>query len=176
MGNFNWIDIEPVVVRTSTPFHGAPAVIPGKIQAEDFDQGGQNVAYYTEATFNQGGQYRPAERIGIEATTDVDGGFDVGFTSTSQWMAYTVNVTAASAYTLHVRVASLPPGGTFHFALDGRNVSGPISLPFTGGFQAWQTVDVSNVRLPQGIHILQLVMDGPGFFGSIGNFNWFSFD
>jgi len=26
------------------------------------------------------------------------------------------------------------------------------------------------------VHVLQLVMDTPGFFGGVGNFNWFSFD
>lgn len=176
IGNFNWVDVEPVDVAAALPFHGAPSAIPGKIQAEDFDNGGQNVGYYDEATKNQGGQYRPTERIGIETTTDVGGGFDVGFTSQGEWLNYTVNVAASGWYTLHVRVASQPSGGTFHFALDGRDVSGVLSLPATGGFQTWTTMDVPNVRLEAGVHILQLVMDGPGSSGSVGNFNWFSFD
>jgi len=176
MGNFNWIDVEPVMAGASTPFLGTPAAIPGKIEAENFDNGGQNVAYYNEATTNQGGKYRTAERIGIETTSDVDGGFDVGFTSTSEWLNYTVNVAAPGTYTLHVRVASQPSGGTFHFALNGRDISGPIALPTTGGFQNWQTIDVPDVHLPGGVQVLQLIMDGPGSSGSVGNFNWFSFD
>ena len=176
LGNFNWVDVEPVIIGQSTPFHGTPSDIPGKIQAEDFDNGGQGVAYYDESTFNQGGQYRPSERVGIEATSDVGGGFDVGYTAPGEWLGYTVNVTTAGTYTLHVRIASQPPGGTFHFAVDGHNFSGPITLFTTGDWQIWQTIDVPGVNLPAGVHVLQLVMDTPGFFGGVGNFNWFSFD
>ena len=176
VGNFNWVDVEPVIIGQSTPFHGTPTVIPGKIEAEDFDNGGQGVAYYDESTFNQGGQYRISERVGIEGTSDVGGGFDVGFTSPGEWLGYTVNVTTAGTYTLHVRIASQPPGGTFHFAVDGHNFSGPITLFTTGDWQIWQTINVPGVNLPAGVHVLQLVMDTPGFFGGVGNFNWFSFD
>jgi glucosylceramidase len=175
MGNFNWLSVDPAGPGLSTPFHDSPAAIPGTIQAEDFDNGGQNVAYYDQAPNNQGGQYRPSERIGIESTTDLGGGFDVGWTSNGEWLNYTVSITEGT-YTLHVRVASLPPGGTFHLALDGHDISGDLTLPSTGGWQNWETIDVPGVHLPGGVHVLQLVMDGPGYWGAIGNFNWISFD
>jgi len=47
----------------SSPFAGVATVIPGWVQAEDFDSGGQSVAYYDNSPGNAGGVYR---------STDVD--------------------------------------------------------------------------------------------------------
>jgi len=52
------------------------------------------------------GQYRISERVGIEGTSDVGGGFDVGFTITRRVVGLPVSVTTAGTYTLHVRIAS----------------------------------------------------------------------
>jgi Carbohydrate binding module (family 6) len=82
----------------------------------------------------------------------------------------------AGTYTLHVCVASDVGGGVFHLTVDGQHVTPAISVPQTNGWQTWQTLDVPNVRLPQGAHTLQLIMDTCGFFNAVGNFNWFSID
>jgi hypothetical protein len=168
-----WLEVAPAPV--STPFQGAPGAIPGRIEAENFDEGGMNVAYYDETTANQGGAYR-TEAVDIEASSDVGGGFDVGFVGEGEWLNYTVNVARSGLYTLKVRVASLPPGGAFYFAVDGRRVTRLITLPHTDGWQNWQTVTVPGVRLPAGAHVLQLIMNSRGYFGAVGNFNWFSFE
>ena len=173
MGNFNWLEVAPAPV--STPFQGAAGAIPGRIEAENFDEGGMNVAYYDETTANQGGAYR-TEAVDIEASSDVGGGFNVGFVGEGEWLNYTVNVARSGLYTLKVRVASLPPGGAFYFAVDGRRVTRLITLPHTDGWQNWQTVTVPGVRLPAGAHVLQLIMNSRGYFGAVGNFNWFSFE
>jgi hypothetical protein len=89
---------------------------------------------------------------------------------------YTVKIARAGTYTLHVRVATQVAGGVFHLAVDGRNVSGPISVPETEGWQTWQTLDVPGVALPGGIHTLQMVMDTGGYYNTVSNFNWFSLD
>jgi hypothetical protein len=49
-------------------------------------------------------------------------------------------------------------------------------VPETGGYQNWQTLEIPDVRLPEGVHTLQLVMDSGGFFNAVGNFNWFSLE
>lgn len=67
-------------------------------------------------------------------------------------------------------------GGVFHLAVDGRRVTGPISVPQTNGYQTWQTLDVPGVELPSGRQTLQLVMDAGGFYNTVGNFNWFALD
>ncbi len=175
MGNFNWFAVQPFV--PSTPFGGTPSAIPGQIEVENFDAGGKSVGYWNGATYNSGGaNARPGETVAIENCSDTGGGYDVGNTNPGDWLNYSVNISTARAYTLHVRVAKAVGGGVFHLAVDGRAVTGPISLPETTGWQTWQTLDVPGVQLPQGPHTLQLVMDSGGFYNTVGNFNWFALD
>jgi glucosylceramidase len=175
MGNFNWFDVQPFTA--STAFPAGPATIPGLIQMENFDSGGKALAYWNSNSQNNGGaNYRPGETVYIEACSDTGGGYDVGSTNPADWLNYTVNIERAGAYTLNVRVATQVAGGVFHLGLDGRDISGPISVPQTNGWQTWQTLSVHGIRLPAGPHTLQMVMDTGGYYNTIGNFNWFSLE
>jgi hypothetical protein len=142
---------------------------------ENFDTGGKNAAYFNSSTADAS-VYRTSDTVGVEVTEDTGGGYDVGNTNPGDWLNYTVNIAAAQTYTLHVRVASGVPGGSFHLACDGRKVTPSISVPLTNGWKTFQTIDVPGVELPAGVHVLQLVMDNPGVYSAIANFNWFSFD
>ena len=53
--------------------------MPGTIQAEDFDAGGEGLAYEDVEPANLGGQYR-AEGADVDTCTDSGGGYDVGHT------------------------------------------------------------------------------------------------
>ena len=175
MGNFNWFDVQPFTA--STAFPAGPATIPGLIQMENFDSGGKALAYWNSNSQNNGGaNYRPGETVYIEACSDTGGGYDVGSTNPGDWLNYTVNIERAGAYTLNMRVATQVAGGVFHLGLDGQDISGPISVPQTNGWQTWQTLTVPGIRLPAGPHTLQMVMDTGGYYNTIGNFNWFSLE
>ncbi|MFN6943946.1 MAG: Ig-like domain-containing protein [Cytophagaceae bacterium] len=144
------------------PYGGNPWPIPGKIEAEDYDIGGQNLAYFDVVESNQGGAYRN-DFVDIEATTDVGGGYNVGWIATGEWLEYTVNVNSAGRYKLDVRVASINTGRTFHILMDGENISGTLVVPNTGGWQNWQTITVNDVNLSAGQKIMRIVMGGDGF-------------
>lgn len=173
MGNFNWFAVQAPTPSTGYP--SGPSAIPGTIEMENFDGGGKGVAYWNGNSQNNGGaNYRPGETVYIEACSDNGGGYDVGSTNPGDWLNYTVNIANPGVYTLHVRVATQVAGGVFHLAVDGRDVSGPIGVPQTNGWQTWQTLDVPGIRLPGGVHTLQMVMDTGGYYNTIGNFNWFA--
>src|SRR4030095_2993943 len=53
---------------TSSPFGGVARAIPGWIQTEDFDTGGQNVGYYDSTAGNSGGAYRSTD-VDIQPTS-----------------------------------------------------------------------------------------------------------
>src|SRR5207237_10706793 len=80
-------------------YGGMPAAVPGQIEAENFDNGGQGVAYSDTTAGNYGGQYRNTD-VDIETTTDTGGGYDVGWIAAGEWLNYTVNVASAGTYTL----------------------------------------------------------------------------
>lgn len=160
-----------VAATAGSAYGGTPWPLPGTIQAENFDNGGQNVGYYNAANTNQGGQYRSAEGVGIEASSDSGTGYDVGWTTAGEWLNYTVNVAAAGSYTLQVRVASLGQGGNFHVNVDGAAATSQLTIPDTQGWQNWQTLS-SSISLTAGQHVIQLYMDSAGSSGAVGNFNW----
>ena len=154
------------------PYGGTPWTLPGTVQAENFDTGGDNIGYFTSDNTNHGGQYRTTEGVSIEATTDSGGGYDIGWTTAGEWLKYTVNVTTAGSYTMQVRVANNGQGGTFHFNVDGASATAELTVPNTGGWQTWQTLS-TGITLSAGKHVIQLAMDSVGSAGTVGNFNWF---
>jgi glucosylceramidase len=170
-GNLNWFAVRPAF--GSTPFSGAPIALPGLIQAENFDAGGPGLAYNDLDPGNNGHAYRN-DSVHIEATTDDGGGYDVGWTGEGEWLNYSVSVAATGRYTVLARVASMAPGGSFHLSLDGVPITKSVTVPGTDGWQNWQTIEIPDVPFSAGQHVLQLVMDGAGYWGTPGNFNWIS--
>src|SRR5205085_7106904 len=107
-------------------------------------------------------------------STDVDiqgsslGGYNVGWVDPGEWLAYTVDVAQSGTYTASFTVASPTQGGGFHLEMNGANVSGPLAVPNTGGWQSWQTVSAP-VSLQAGQQTARLVFDSLGN-NALGNF------
>jgi probable HAF family extracellular repeat protein len=152
-----------------TPFGGAPHAIPGTVQAENFDEGGERIAFHDTTAGNSGGRYR-STAVDIEATTDVDGGFNVGWMTASEWLSYTVSVPHSGTYTLTARVASNGDGGRFHVEFAGVNATGPMVIPNTGGWQRWTDVSTS-VSLNAGVQQMRFVADSNSSANVFGNLN-----
>jgi hypothetical protein len=145
------------------PFGGTPAAIPGVVQAENYDLGGQGVGYSVSSVNGTGNGYR-ADGVDLESTSDTGGGLNVGWTSGGQWFKYTVSVASAGTYSVALRVAA-PSAvtGALHLAdTSGTNLSGAVSIPASGGWQTWTTVN-TQVTLPAGQQVLTLVQDNGGW-------------
>jgi len=160
--------------RTNTPsgqspYGGTPWAIPGTIQAENYDLGGEGVAYHDNDSANNGGQYRTSEGVDIETTTDTGGGYNVGWTRTGEWIEYTVNVQTTGTYTLTERVASGASTGQFRIEFDGVDVTGTVTCPNTGGWQNWTSIS-QTVNLTAGQHVMRIY-----FLGDETNINYFTF-
>jgi beta-glucosidase len=161
-----------VYSQSQQPFGGVAYNLPGRIEAENYDTGGESVAYYNTTVGNPGGVYR-SDDVGIETTTDAGGGYDVGYINGGEWLEYTVNVPDPEAiYSISVRVASPSGGGQLRVRLDG-TVLDTIQIPSTGGWQNWQTVTLPNVPLAGGTGSkpLRLEVLNSGF-----NINWIELD
>jgi uncharacterized repeat protein (TIGR01451 family) len=157
---------------SSWPYGDVAHAIPGKIEAEDFDGGGQNVAYYDTGGGNDGGAYRNTD-VDIERTTDTNGGFNVGWMASSEWLQYTVNVANAGTYRLDLRVAANGPGGRVHVTFNGADKTGAMNIPNTGGWQNWVTISAP-VTLAAGIQRMRVMVDAAGATGVVGNLNHIS--
>jgi len=144
------------------PYRMTPAAVPGTVEAEDFDLGGQGVAYHDANAANNGGAYRPGEGVDLEHTQDAGSGFNVGWTVPGEWLEYMVDVEPGN-YDLEVRVASAVDGGTLHVELDGTDVTGPVTFGGTGGWQNWTTIRHDDLTLGAGVQTLRLVIDAGEF-------------
>jgi uncharacterized delta-60 repeat protein len=159
----------------SSPFSGQPVSVPaGTIEAENFDNGGEGVAYHDSTPQNIGGAYRNGS-VDVLALAGASNGFAVGYTDTGEWLKYSINVSAAGTYVLQSRVASYLPGGAFHVEVDGTNRTGTINVPDTGGWSNWHTLASQPFVLSSGKHVMRLVEDRTGILGAVANFDTFRF-
>jgi chitodextrinase len=151
-----------------TPYLDGPHALPGRVQAQHYDDGGQGVAYSDSTTANQGGAARTDEAVDLEPVDDATGGeYNVGWTTAGEWLEYTVSVAEAGTYDLHLRTASIG-GGTLTVQSDGTDVTDTVTIPDTGGWQSWTTVTVEDVSLSVGEQVLRVSVGDGGW-----NLNWF---
>ncbi len=147
-------------------------VIPGTINAVDYDLGNQGVTYSDSDVMattgapgggNNGTKYRN-DGVDIEASTDPEGfDFNVGWTQTLEWLTYTVHVEATGRYDVEIRVASAVGGGAFRLLLDDERLGPDLEVTNTGGWQNWVSVWLRDVPLPAGQHVLKLLVRREGF-------------
>ena len=105
--------------------------------------------------------------IQTESTTDVGGGQNVGYIDTGDWLSYSVDVPAAGSYKVSYRIASATSSGILQLEqAGGAPVFGSLNVPYTGGWQSWNTIS-HNVNLAAGKQNIALVAKAGGF-----NINW----
>ena len=165
------VTVHVVAATAPTPFGGTPASIPGIIESENFDDGGEGIAYHDSTAGNTGGRYRQTD-VDIETSSDVGGGYSLGYVTAGEWLMYSITVNASGSYTLQARLASPTGSATFHVEIDGVNVTGPLNVPNTGGWQNWQTISRAGIPLSAGPHLMRVVTDTGGPTGYFGNMNY----
>lgn len=154
---YSIFELEVYGTALPKPYTGTAISIPGTVQAENYDLGGEGVAYHDLTPTNIHGQYR-TDGVDMETCTDAGGGFNIGGSQMGEWTLYSIHVTSSGLYDISVRVAATAAGKTMSIEMDGVNVSGNISVPNTGGWQVWQTVTIKNVQLSSGIKLMKVIM------------------
>jgi hypothetical protein len=141
--------------------------LPGRIQAEDFDNGGEGVSYHDTDAENRFGAYRPDSGVDIQETKDSSGRYNVGAIEDGEWLEYTVRLPAGT-YDISARVAAKASGEQLQFHLDG-TVLGTLDVPVTDGWQNWVTATLFGVTVESdGQYTLRVES-----IGGDCNLNWF---
>jgi phosphoribosylaminoimidazole (AIR) synthetase len=159
--------IEPPVTQTAYPY-GIPH-LPGIVEAENFDKGGEGVAYHDNTENNtQGGAYRlsPEDQgVDIQAGGNYSNGFIVADIEAGEWLSYTINAPTTGKYGFAFWVMN-DTGVTFDVLIDGNSI-GQAAVPNT----SWDLIQISGPAavLSAGIHIVTFNFNG-GF-----GFDKFSF-
>ena len=161
----------------SRPYKGRVHTIPGLIEAEDFDEGGEGVAYHDQEPENLEKHQPPYRDSGVdlEWREDASGKFNLGWTRPGEWLIYTVDVRETGTYTIEMMVASDKRGGQFRLEFNGVDKTGPIEVPDTGGWKNLRPFSKTGVKLETGRYAMKLVLEKGGEKGSIGDIDFFRF-
>jgi len=165
---------------THTPYRSV--ALPGRVEAEDYDLGGEGVAYHDGTPGNIGGIYRKDD-VDVERIDTGDPTPNVGWIRIGEYLTYTVNVSQAGTYDMTCRVSSNRTGRSFEVYLDGETaprtrVAVPktvtttvanVSVPYTVEWPYFTNV-VARIELPAGWHTLRF-----NFPMDYLNLNWMEF-
>lgn len=152
-------------------------VVPGKIEAENFDHfvlNGQGKTYNDKTAGNTGGQYRKTEAVDIAACSE--GGYDVTSLENGEWINYTVAVPVAGTYKLKMRYAAVAANGALKVAFDGTDRTGQFNVPFgsvySNGANDWREITVGSAfTLQAGVQSMRVFITGASNAFSINNFS-----
>ena len=124
----------------------------------------------------QASSYTDMFSLQTETTSDVDGGYDLGFSSSGSWAEYRNIDFSTGISSVSVRFASAGAGGTLEFHLDKLDgpLAGTANLQPTGGWQAWTTV-TAPISGASSTRNLFVVFRGSDPAASVANLNWFRF-
>jgi hypothetical protein len=134
---------------------GVPQKIPGRVQCEFYDLGGEGISFHDSDSVNHGSghlnppdgsflhEFRMAEAVDISYTKSGgvdDNGFNftepepsslyVGWTEPGEWLNFTVSVEESGAYRVGLMLTS-NRGGTVALSVDGKDITGPLAVRST---------------------------------------------
>jgi endoglucanase len=150
-------------------------ILPGVIQASDYDLGVYNKAYSDTDTatyhvsggsytaWNNGWSYRN-DGVDIQSITDTSpesNGYAVGWTATGEWTTYTVSVDSSASYSMEIRYAT-PSLAKIKISSGGIDRSGIVNLAQTGGYNNYNSATVSNVVLYKGTQQIRIFHEQGG--------------
>lgn len=151
------------------PFGGKAWAVPGKIEAENFDEPGTgrggDVDSYNESDSENHGDSDLREGTGVDLYKKATGVI-VGYNTEGEWLEYTINVAKEGDYTLYAAVAAAGNTSSFKFSLDGTDITEEISVPAaTEGEENYDDYNKvkANIKLPAGEHVLRLTVVGSWF-------------
>ena len=165
--------------QATKPYEGRPQVIPGRIVAGHYDEGGQGAAYGSYLKDNLFGRppwnlkFRPTEGISSPSASGI------GASHRGLWVMYTVRVEKTGDYRVTPFIArpdamrgySEKPDRIALEIEDEPLAEFSFSPQFTTGDQYWgnyQALPARTVRLTEGTHVLRVRFDATPFnFGGL---------
>lgn len=147
-------------------------VIPGLIQAEEYDLGGPGVGYYDTDSTNHGGAFR---NDGVDIISNSDsqhGGNGIGWVDGGEWLRYTVEVAEAGTYEIELRTASdWGSLGAITAELGGETIA-TFQPGYTGGWNSWTTLTSNEVEIDTTGQTTLFIRIGGDYSADI---NWIRF-
>jgi len=152
--NQKYWDQELVNIQTRQhPYSGNIPGMPGIIQAEDFDRGGEQVAYKSADSTNSLGYYRPDEGIDIDSVGDSN--YAIFISEEGEWLEYVMFIDTASLYEVNMDVSSLEEGNTIQAQFNGAINTELLSVTQVSNKHEFATVK-DTVYLEAGVQVIRV--------------------
>ena len=150
------------------PYGCQPAAVPGIVEAEHFNLGGQGVAYNDSDTSNNGISFGNTFRSqeGVDLVSKGSEGIVVGWTNQGEWLRYDLSIAVAGDYDIVVRAASANSDSRLIVSFDNIDASFPIAMDRTGGTapEHFRDFTISDVALAAGNEKMRLFVASNGGF------------
>lgn len=149
---------------SQTPFGGVAQSIPGRVEAEDYDEGDEDEAYNEEYSQWEpdpsASQYRPWDPVDVDLIAGTSE-YGVGFTVTGEWLEYTIDVDIDGWYTVDLNVAQYAPDapvvGNIELFIDNVSWMPSTDMTFTSGWSNYEDVTYNGaLQLKAGTHVLRV--------------------
>lgn len=131
-----------------------------RIEAEDYLVGVNGGTYSDTTAENSGGTYRNDD-VDIEETSDLDGGFNVGWIEAGEYLTFGETIEAGT-YDIIARVAA-KPNGTKSMKLTLGETETTFNFEGTGGWQNWRNLKIEGVTLNNDVNRVRVDMLTEGF-------------
>ncbi|MBO4806009.1 MAG: endo-1,4-beta-xylanase [Paludibacteraceae bacterium] len=148
------------VVEPNKPYQGKAAVIPGKIEAENYDEGASGMAYYDQSEGNKCDDFTNYYRKDDVDLKEIDGGVAVGSFQGDEWMAYTVDVQKAGEYKVTMRLGEGNDSGSLSVEFDESDAKIDVSVKKLGSWGVFEEVKLDNVTLKAGLQTMTIKNTG----------------
>ena len=143
------------------PYKGVRAAIPGKIEAENYDEGKANRAYRDSDSKNEGGVYREdgVDIVQLDSA-DASKGYAIGYTADGEWLKYSVDVKTAGDYTVYASMATNADDVGVQLFIDDVAVTDTLVATKGEDWSSYATVSANIAGLTAGEHVLKMVIVG----------------
>lgn len=145
------------IAFSDSVYKSGPQVIPGKLQCEYYDMGGEGIAFHDNDSINSGSgglnpadgsylhEFRKNEAVDISFTKFRDPAIDnnaynlvepekdqfyVGWTNPGEWTKYSINVKKTGTYELGLMYTS-NQNGKISISVNDEDKTGPLLVPTT---------------------------------------------
>lgn len=140
--------------------------LPGTIQAENFDKGGEGFTFHDSDDNDEGKANYRTDNAGVDIKKAANGGYVLGWTAVNEWYEYTVNVKEAGKYTIEATCSSGTTGSSFRVSLadDGKlttlwNIS--VNQTANNSWDTYKTfTSATKKELTEGQHIIRITITG----------------
>lgn len=147
------------------PYNNNVVTIPGIIEAENFDQGGEKLSFHDSDDIDEGNVNYRTDNEGVDIVRG-NGGYAIGYTSSNdEWLEYSVDVKEAGKYEFIATASSGNNNTGFTLSLVNNGHLTQLCKVVVGNTGSWSTyknfTGTLSMKLEAGPQIFHIQISGP---------------